>query len=131
MIQVLIDYFDEEYANDVVRCFVKNVSDDEASAIDVHRKHTSASTKHWTTFWKRQAHIEREQTRDRLARAQYRKRGVKKSPKPSKLEDIRDWSLEEMLEHLLVCLSDASLSIVTEYGVVDTTQIIRCQCGVV
>jgi hypothetical protein len=79
---------------------VKNVADNEAAAIGVPRKHTSASTKHWTTVWKRQGQSEREQIRDGLARAQYRKRGVMKLPKPSKLEDIRDWSLEEMLEHL-------------------------------
>lgn len=72
----------------------------EASSIGVDRTHSKTSLKRWTTAWKSQETSAREKFRDGCREAKNRKNGSSKHLKPSELEDIREWSLDEMLEHM-------------------------------
>ena len=80
LIQTLVEFFDEEYADKVVQCYVENESDGEESAIGVQREHTESSVKHWTTVWNNQEKGKREQYRDAGLRYKYHKRGINKMP---------------------------------------------------
>ncbi len=68
--------------------------------VGIDRAHSNETRKHWKALWDNQTKERREKRRDTSNKSNYDKRGIKTILKPSALEEIQDWTFEEMLEHM-------------------------------
>jgi len=118
----LVKYFDPDYAMKVVQFFVDKIPDDEAKKRGVSRDPSRESSIHWGKAWWRQSQPVREHFKNYKRSIAYRRRGGK-PPAPCNVDDIRDWTRDEMLQHLSKL---GNVCVVTGIGLADIHLQLQC-----